>query len=170
MRLDSLASLALCLIAACGGGAQKQTTTATAQPETPGDQIPKTAGPACAAVAEQLAIMLHADHAPDQQSTATAKTSATLRSQCEIDKWSDEARNCLGSVQSQGELDGCTKLLTDGQRKALAASSGTMAPPDREGMMPAEAPKAEDGKPRTRGAVKKDKGKKGDSDPDDGGE
>lgn len=166
MRLLRLAPFALCSIIACGGGGKKPTTTA-AQPEAPGDQIPKTAGPACAAVAEQLAIMLHADRAPDQQSAETAKTSASLRSQCEADKWSDEARNCLGSVQSQGELDGCSKLLTETQRKAITAAS---APPDREGMMPAEAPKAEEPKRRTRGAVKKDKGTKGDSDPDDGGE
>jgi hypothetical protein len=162
-----LVLVALCFLVACGGGAKKSATSAT-EPPPAGEPIPKTAGPACAAVADQLAIVVHADHAPDQQSAETAKTAATLRTQCETDKWSDEARNCLGSVQSQSELDGCTKLLSEPQRKAFASSSE----PSRDAAPVMQAAPPPKPKATTRGAVKKDKPKpkQGESDPDDGGE
>jgi hypothetical protein len=168
MRAMRLAPLIFSVLVACGGGHKSPTTTLP--PPTP-DPIPKTAGPACAAVADQLAIVLHADQTPDQ--AVTAKTTEAARTRCETDKWSDEARNCLGSVQSESELDGCTKLLTDAQRTSFAALSGEPKPAAAAALA---APPAADGaapkKPRshTRGPVKKDKTKSGDSDPDEGGE
>jgi hypothetical protein len=166
MRAMRLAPLVISVLVACGGGHKPAPVTPPPAP----DPIPKTAGPACAAVADQLAIVLHADQTPDQ--AATAKTTEAARTQCETDKWSDEARNCLGSVQSESELDGCTKLLTDPQRKSFAALAGEPKPAAAALAAPPAADGAAPKKPKshTRGPTKKDKTKSGDSDPDEGGE
>jgi hypothetical protein len=101
----------LVLAVACGGGKPKATSTESAPAPDP---IPKTAGPACAVVADKLAIVLHAD-APDAQAGAKAE----LTARCGNDKWSDEARSCFATVQTDDEIDGCKQHLTDAQRARL---------------------------------------------------
>ena len=133
-------------LAACGGGHKP---TVVAQPTPKPDPIPKTAGPDCKAVADHVVTVMLADK-PDLQ----AKMSEAIRSHCTADKWSDEARSCLATMQNEAEGDGCEKMLTDAQRKAVdgesvgSSSSAAMPPPGA----PAEP------KPTraTRGATKKD--------------
>lgn len=154
MRLFALLAFSV----ACGGSPKP----AAAPPPAP-DPIPKTAGPKCDVVADKLAIVIHADQ-PDAQAEAKAQ----LKARCSQDNWSDEARSCFATVESDAELDGCKQHLDDTQKAGFAKVA-----PDRDAWQgaagsapaaaPAEAPKA---KPRTRGAQPK-----GDSsDPQEGGE
>ena len=168
MRLlaSLVASLAL-TVAACGGSSKPAATTPPPAP----DPIPTTTGPDCAIVADKLAIVVHADK-PDAQPAARGN----LKRHCVDDRWSDNARSCFATVETDDELDGCRQHLDDAQRAALeklapardawtgeapapaAAPAATAAPAPA----PAPAPK----KRSTRGATPK-----GDSaDPQEGGE
>jgi len=158
MRLLGL----LVLTVACGGSPKPKTP-----PPAP-DPIPKTAGPDCAVVADKLAIVVHADK-PDAQAMAKGN----FKARCTDDKWSDEARSCFATVESEAEIDGCRQHLTDPQKAAFAkhappaespaAPAATAAAAPAEEAKPAPKPKA---KRSTRGAQPK-----GDSsDPQEGGE
>lgn len=113
------AILLLVAVTACGGSSKKVTdpgvtggkgdTTADVA-----DPIPTTKGPECAIVADKLATVAYAE-TPDLQPEARDK----LRTRCADDTWSDEARNCFAAVETDAEIDGCNKLLTDAQRAAL---------------------------------------------------
>lgn len=46
---------------------------------------------------------------------------------CETDQWSDEARSCLATINSDAEADGCTQLLSRDQQRALAADRARLA-------------------------------------------
>jgi hypothetical protein len=159
-----LFALLLLTVAACGGSPKPAATTPPPAP----DPIPKTAGPKCDVVADKLAIVIHADK-PDAQ--ASAKTD--IRARCSQDNWSDEARNCFATVESDAELDGCKQHLDATQKAGFAkVAPGSDAWDGAAGSAPApaaapaaEAPKPK-AKPRTRGAQPK-----GDSsDPQEGGE
>ena len=161
MRIFALLVFAV----ACGGASSKP---ATAPPPAP-DPIPKTAAPKCEVVADKLAIVIHADK-PDAQTAAKAQ----LRARCSQDNWSEEARSCFGTVESDAELDGCKQHLDEAQKAAFAKLAPTPdawegaaggAPAPAAAAPAAEAPKPK-AKPRTRGAQPK-----GDSsDPQEGGE
>ncbi len=114
MRLGALST---CFVLACGG-------TPAAQKATP-DPIPKTAGPSCKVVVQHLATLGDRDPLADD---ANAKASATLRRHCESDGWSDDARSCLATAQSQPELDGCKGMLTEAQRQAFPAPAPAKDP------------------------------------------
>jgi hypothetical protein len=158
--------LALLVLAAACGGRPKHTP---APPPAP-DPIPRTAGPDCSVVADKLAIVIHAD-APDAQDRAKAE----LGRRCVDDRWSDDARSCFATADTDAELDGCRQHLDDAQQQALA----NLAPPHDAwgGSAPAAAPaaapvdtmapaKPAQKKRSTRGAQPK-----GDSsDPQEGGE
>jgi len=152
MRL--LAVVLLCV--ACGGSPKP----AAAPPPAP-DPIPKTAGPDCATVADKLAIVVHADK-PDAQGMAKGN----FKARCTDDKWSDDARSCFATVDSEAEIDGCRQHLDEAQKSALAKhlpASATAAAPAAPASTEAPKPKS---KRSTRGAVPK-----GDSaDPQEGGE
>jgi hypothetical protein len=147
-----LVALLVLTVAACGGSKPPP------PPPPAPDPIPTTAAPDCGAVADKLAIVMNAD-APDAQAAAKAE----LRARCRDDKWSDEARSCFATVESDAELDGCRQHLSDAQKAKLAPGSAP-AP------AAAAAPAPEAAKPKkahtTRGAQPK-----GDSsDPQEGGE
>lgn len=150
MRLHALL---VSVVVACGGSPKQSATTPTKT-----DPIPKTAGPSCKAVVDHLATLA------DRDPTQAAKGDATLRSRCESDAWSDDARNCFATAQSDAEVDGCKSMLQPNQRDAFTAS----APPTPAAAAPAPAPAQESVAPKhgTRGPVKK--GKTGD--PDEGGQ
>ncbi len=144
MRLHAL--LVSAVVVGCGGSPKHAAAPASSDP------IPKTAGPSCKAVVEHLATLA------DRDPTQAAKGDATLRGRCESDAWSDDARNCFATAQSDGELDGCKSMLTPGQREAFAAPAPASAP--------APAPAEAAPKHGTRGPVPK--GKTGE--PDEGGQ
>jgi hypothetical protein len=163
MRLLRLA-IVFCSLAACGGGNKP----VAKEPQPPADPIPTTAGPACKAVAEHMVTVVLSDK-PD----AHAKAIEMLQTHCTDDKWSDEARSCLGTAQTDAEAEGCVKMLTAAQRDALEKAappppeaavhddkSGGAAPPT-----PASAPTRS-----TRGVKKKPPPSKTGTDPCQGGE
>jgi hypothetical protein len=157
MRLLALL-VSLLFVAACGGSPKP----AAAPPPAP-DPIPKTAGPDCGVVADKLAIVVHADK-PDAQPMAKGN----LKSRCTDDQWSDEARSCFATVESEAEIDGCRQHLTDAQKTAIAkhvpAGELEAAPTPAAAAAPVEQPKQKT-KRSTRGAKPKDS-----SDPQEGGE
>lgn len=162
MRL--LASLVL-TVAACGGSAKPATTPAPAP-----DPIPKTAGPSCDVVADKLAIVIHAD-TPDAQAGAKAQ----LRARCSQDKWSDEARSCFATVESDAELDGCRQHLDDTQKSGLAkvapGSAAAGGAPPAPAAAAAAAPAAEPApKPKAKRSTRGAQPKGDSSDPQEGGE
>lgn len=149
------------VLAACGGSSPKTAPGpgVTGGPggaaETP-DLIPTTKGPDCAAVADKLTTVVHAE-APDRQ----AEARDAFRIRCTDDKWSDEARNCMGTVETDAEVEGCAKLLTDAQRGKL----GIQSEAQKE-----MSPKGDSGGPvNTRGGTR-GRGQKTSSDPCEGGE
>ena len=154
MRLFAL----FAFVVACGGSPKPKTPPSP--PPAP-DPIPATAGPACSVVADKLAIVIHADK-PDAQAGAKAE----LKARCTDEKWSDEARNCFATVDTDDELEGCKQHLSAESRAKFGggppAGAGAAAPAAAPAP-PAAAPKK---KRATRGPVKK-----GDSaDPQEGGE
>ena len=153
----------LVLIVGCGGSPKPKTP-----PPAP-DPIPKTAGPDCGTVADKLAIVVHADK-PDAQAMAKGN----IKSRCTDDKWSDEARSCFATVETEAEIDGCRAHLTDAQKAALAKhvpSSEPAAPAAQAAAAPAAEAAPAPPKPTakakrsTRGATPKDS-----ADPQEGGE
>ncbi len=166
MRL--LASLVLCITAACGGSSKP---AAPAEPVPAPDPIPATAGPDCKVVAERVAIVAHADK-PDAQAGARA----AVRSRCANGGWSDEARNCFATIETDAELDGCKAHLSDAQKAAFHevvpprdAWSGEPIQPAPAGAAPAGATAAPPPAPKkrsTRGASPA----RDSADPQEGGE
>lgn len=160
MRFVASVVLAIAVMA-CGGSSKPAPAS---PPPPPVDPIPTTAAPACDLVADKLAVVIHADK-PDAQATARGN----LRRHCADDKWSDDARSCFATVETDDELDGCRQHLTEAQ----AAAFGKLAPPrDAWTGTPAEAPApaatpAPAQKPRTtRGATPARES----ADPQEGGE
>jgi hypothetical protein len=175
MRLlgSRLASVVLTIAtAACGGSSKPAPTTPPPAP----DPIPTTTGPDCAIVADKLAIVVHADK-PDAQANARGN----LKRQCADDKWSDNARSCFATVETDDELDGCRQHLDASQKaafeklapardawtgEAAPAAAAPAASPTSAAPPPAPPAKSAPKKRSTRGATPK-----GDSaDPQEGGE
>lgn len=150
---------------ACGGSSKP---AAPVEPAPAPDPIPSTAGPDCAVVADKLAIVAHADK-PDAQAGARA----ALASRCTNDAWSDDARNCFATIESDAELDGCKQHLSDTQKAKLHevvpprdAWTGEPVETAPAGSAPAPA-KAAPKKRTTRGATTKEEDA---ADPQEGGE
>jgi len=154
MRPMTRLALVALLVARCGGGAGTKTLQApgggSGSGDVVSDPIPTTAAPECAAVAERLATVAHAD-TPDRQGEARDM----LRTRCVDDKWSDEARSCFATVENDGEVQGCASKLTDTQQKALHV----------ERAAPVEEPVKKSTRSGTRGPKPRDS-----SDPCEGGE
>lgn len=152
----------LLVVAACGGGTPKSSSgPATVGNGEVADPIPMTKGPDCSIVADRLATVAHAD-TPDRQ----AEARDMLRTRCAEDKWSDAARNCFSTVETDDEIDGCHKLLTDAQRAKLHLPSDTSK--GNAAGAPAGAAAA-DGPVRTRDGTR-GAGHRSSSDPCEGGE
>ena len=161
MRLTVLLGF---LLVACGGSPKH-----AAPPPTP-DPIPQAAGASCKEVAAHLATLA------DRDPTEDAGKGAPIEQRCESDRWSDDARSCFATAQSQPELAGCETKLTDAQRQAFVKVAPQAAKPaDAWGGQgsgkPDDASPPDDDKEKaahhTRGPVQK-----GDhtSDPCEGGE
>jgi hypothetical protein len=161
MRLLAIVVL-LPLTVACGGSSKP-----AAAPPAP-DPIPKTAGPDCAVVADKLAIVVHADK-PDAQGMAKGN----FKARCTDDKWSDEARSCFATVDTEAEIDGCRQHLDEAQKAAFAKHappSATASAPKAEAAaaMPADAKPAE--KPKAKRSTRGAQPKGDSSDPQEGGQ
>jgi hypothetical protein len=129
------------LAAACGGAAPKQIS----DPASGGDgtradghiadPIPATAGPACATVAERVVQVALAEQ-PGSQPQAIE----IVRKRCTEDRWSDAARNCLATVETDGELQGCREHLSEPQQKAVEQDMTAALGPVSESRSPDPVP------------------------------
>ena len=152
MRVLAVVAFAMCM--ACGGGNKKVESTAP----TP-DQIPKTAGPDCGAVADHLMTLAEHDPVKGPDKAMGAK----INEHCKVDAWTDEARSCFATASTDAEAEGCVKLLSDSQQKVFtkvakqSASEPAAVHSDATAAPPKDAPKAPTPKGTTRGATKKDK-------------
>ncbi|HEU0031802.1 MAG TPA: hypothetical protein VFQ53_14290 [Kofleriaceae bacterium] len=147
-----VAVIAVVLGSACGGGSKS-----VKEPAPVPDPIAKTTGPACKVVADHMAQVALAGRDPAQPDD-TGKVASALRTRCETDGWSDEARSCFATMQNDQEAEGCHGMLTPEQRKALDkdVKPATPAEPPKAEAAAAPPPPAPTPTPsRSRGAVKK---------------
>jgi len=160
MRVLAVVAFAMCM--ACGGGNKKVAPT----PPTP-DQIPKTAGPDCSAVAEHLATLAEHDAVKGPDKAMGAK----INEHCKADAWADDARSCFATANTDDEAEGCMKLLTDTQKKVFTEVAKKSEPAAADAAAPPkEAPKSPSPKGTTRGATKKGDKPTRTGDPCQGGE
>jgi hypothetical protein len=160
---------AVLLASACGGSSTKQisdpgsagaadgTTTVVA------DAIPATAGPPCATVAERLAQVALAERPKNQPQAIEV-----VRKRCADDRWSDDARNCLATIETDDELEGCRRHLSGPQQQAverdLDAALGSPA------VLPAAKKSAPPPAPTTTPSTTRGPTRRTGADPCEGGE
>jgi hypothetical protein len=124
------------LASACGGSSTKQIsdpgfggdgapTDRVVDDPIPTTTGPTTTGPACASVAERIVQVALADQLERQSQVTEA-----LRKRCSEDRWSDAARNCLATIETDDELDGCRSHLSEAQHHAIERDL-TVAAEDR---------------------------------------
>ena len=155
----ALLALVGTFLLACGGSPKQ-----AAKP-TP-DPIRETAGPSCKDVATHLATLA------DRDPTKDPSADTALRTHCENDHWSDEARSCFATANADDEVDGCKTKLTAEQQSGFPAAKKAAAKDTWDSGDKTD--KKEDNgnakkKGHTRGPVPKDQGKSS-SDPCEGGE
>jgi hypothetical protein len=103
------------MLVACGGSSKRSAESPDVAGRTaPADPIPSTPGPACSVVAEKLSIVALSDNAEAQPQMRDH-----VKARCTADKWSDEARNCFATVETDQEIEGCKDKLTAEQRAAI---------------------------------------------------
>ena len=143
---DKLAPMRLVLAVAfafgCGGGGSKQATAAPA---------PVT----CAAAADGMLAMMMRDKEAEGIEDTIEGFKALIRTRCDEDGWTVEARQCLATMQTRTDAERCSTLLTEAQQANLVRDQKAKfgAKPAADGAAPPEPEPT-----RTRG------------DPCDGGE
>lgn len=109
-----------CLVMACGGSPK----TVNSPPPPKSDPIPKTAGASCKAVGEAVA---NHENVPPDMADMRPKIASLVETKCSEDKWSDEARSCFASAQSDAEFEACaSSKLTPEQTKSIEAAASAM--------------------------------------------
>jgi hypothetical protein len=71
-------------------------------------------------------VVVIGEHAPSQ-SEGDVHDHAMYELRCDTDQWSDNARSCLATINSEAEADGCVQLLDRDQQRALAADRARLA-------------------------------------------
>lgn len=168
MRAMRRFALLLVPVVACGGGSKSAVQSPTGGDATGAganevaNPIPHTKGPDCAVVADRAATVAHAE-TPDRQGEARD----LFRTHCTEDKWADDARSCFGTVETDDELHGCMKLLTQAQRDRVhKAAPPDMAPKGGSNKATTAAPPPPGGSDKPKGT----RGARTSSDPCEGGE
>jgi len=100
---------AVVLACACGG------SPAAVEPTPPAG----AAAPTCARVAGHMADLVAAGIDPPPPDAEVNALIALIRTRCEDDGWTAEARRCLGTMQTAVDADRCGTLLTEAQLAAL---------------------------------------------------
>jgi hypothetical protein len=102
------------LLGACGGASSSVETAASSSPAS-------SDAPTCARVAGHMADLVASGIDPAPPDEDVNALIALVRTRCEDDGWSAEARRCLGTMQTATEADDCGTLLTEAQLAALLA-------------------------------------------------
>ena len=122
------------VLAACGGGSSKSSTMAKA-------------GPSCGDVADSMVAMM-AEGKESTKAFVDAKEDfvTLIRTRCDEDAWTAEAKQCLATMKSREDAERCSTLLTEQQQQSLVrdqkakfGAGSEYDPPEPE---PAAAPPA----------------------------
>ncbi len=142
----------LVLVLGCGGGSKKA-------------EAPKPVEAACPAVADAMVgMMMEGKEETPKAKEAMAGFTDIIRTRCDADAWSAEARQCLAAMKTREDAERCSNMLSEEQQANLVRDEkakfgeGTPAPEASE--PPAQAPET----------PKKAKGSPKPGDPCDGGE
>src|SRR6185295_2999847 len=103
-EVRSVKRLLLVLLVGCGGGK----STATPKAVTCGD------------VADAMIGMMLGDGKEPPKETIDG-FKAIIRTRCDEDAWTTEARQCLAKMKSHADAESYSKLLTDEQQAKLVA-------------------------------------------------
>lgn len=131
-------TLALALVlAACGGGTKPEPK----KPEpAPVAGIKKMPTPTCAATSDTMTVVILASNEAMPSDTEVKEIKAILKTRCEADGWSDRAKECLATMESEADADGCASMLTAEQRNKIVADEriklGGGKPPEGNGAKP----------------------------------
>ena len=126
-------ALALVLAAACGGNKSEPK-----KPEpAPVAGIKKMPTPTCAATSDTMTVVILASNEAMPSDTEVKEIKGILKSRCETDGWSDRAKECLATMESEADADGCAAMLTAEQRNKIVADEriklGGGKPPEGNG-------------------------------------
>jgi hypothetical protein len=100
MKLHLLATLAVAVLAACGGTTGSTTTTTPA------------AGPTCDAAADNTAVQLRAQLGDRLDADKQARVRATIFESCTADAWSSDAIECVAEADAD-QIEACDRHLPD---------------------------------------------------------
>jgi hypothetical protein len=118
MMLKTLA-LTILVVAACGGGGNKPEPK---KPEpAPVTGIKKMPTPTCAATSDTMTVVILASNDAMPSDTEVKEIKTILKTRCEADGWSDRAKECLATMESEADADGCASMLTAEQRNKIIA-------------------------------------------------
>ena len=114
----SLAALLAC-VTACAGSATPMSAPAPVEPQAP-------PAATCARVAGHTADLVAVGLDPPPPDDAVNALISLIRTRCEEDAWSPEARQCLSTMQTAADADRCGTLLTEEQQAALVRDQEAM--------------------------------------------
>jgi hypothetical protein len=155
----------------CGG------STASTTPKNPNNDAVT-----CAAVANAMVGMMMEGKNQENAAETADGFNAIIRTRCDADAWTPEARQCLATMKTRSDAERCSAMLTEEQQSNLVrdqkekfgappeqAPASTTAAPPPQGAPPASPMRAEPPKEAPKSAPKGGKTKKA-GDPCDGGE
>ena len=117
MMLKTLA-LTIVVVAACGGGNKPEPK----KPEpAPVAGIKKMPTPTCASTSDTMTVVILASNESMPSDTEVKEIKAILKTRCESDGWSDRAKECLATMESEADADGCASMLTAEQRNKIVS-------------------------------------------------
>ncbi|HEY5936760.1 MAG TPA: hypothetical protein VIU61_19060 [Kofleriaceae bacterium] len=154
--------IAIAFVIGCGGGSKPAVQEPKPAPET----VQKPPAPTCVAVADHAATLVPPDTGPESEIKATVDA---IKTRCDADQWSAEARECFGTAENETDFQGCTKLLTEAQMTAVTKDVEATSPSKQPAPAAAAPPKVEEPVRRSRGGTPKKQVPKS-SDPCMGGE
>lgn len=125
-----VAGLLIALLFACGGGNKAATTPA--QPTT-----------TCATVADAMVGAMVATKEPRPGEDVIASFTTLIRTRCDEDQWTAEARQCLATMTTRAEAEHCSTLMTEAQQANLVRDQQA-----KFGAGEPDAPRAEPEPPR----------------------
>ncbi|MEJ7603260.1 MAG: hypothetical protein WKG01_35560 [Kofleriaceae bacterium] len=118
MMKTVLLGLAFGSLVACGGGAKPEPK----QPEpAPIAGIKKMPTPTCAATSDTMTVVILASNETQRSDAEVKEIKNILKGRCESDGWSDRAKECLATMESEADADGCASMLTAEQRQKIVS-------------------------------------------------
>ena len=111
-----LATFAFVIAAGCGGSSKSSTT-------------PKADEPTCAVMADAMvARMAEGKEATPALVETKERLTKVIRTSCEQDAWSRDARQCIATMKTGEEAEHCATLLTEQQQDNLARAQAAANP------------------------------------------